>query len=178
MRAINGIDWTHRAEGRPRAAARRLPAGYAPGVRLALPQPHEDLGHTADVGVRVRGATAEEALARLALALGTLLGGGDAPRPEREERVSVAGAEGSAGLAPVAVALLRELLFRFATERLFPAAVEVHRADAGGAEATVGFARWDRERHAEGVDVKAVTWHAARLEPEGGGWIGQVVMDI
>jgi SHS2 domain-containing protein len=147
-------------------------------MRLALPQPHEDLGHTADVGVRVRGATAEEALARLALALGTLLAAGDAPPPEREERVAVSVAEGAAGLAPVAVTFLRELLFRFATERLFPAAVDVHRVDGRGADATVAFARWDPERHAEGADVKAVTWHAARLEPEGGEWVGQVVIDV
>ena len=149
--------------------------GYAPGVRYALPQPYEDLAHTADVGVRVRGATAEEALARLALALGTLLaGGGDAP-PEREERIAVGGGPGLAGTA---VSLLRELLFRFATERLIPCEVEVHRATEDGAEATVAFARYDPSRHAEGADVKAVTWHAARLEPEGAGWVAQVVLDI
>jgi SHS2 domain-containing protein len=144
-------------------------------VRYALPQPFEDLGHVADVGVRVRGGSAEEALARLVLALGTLLTGGDAPLPVTEARVSV---RGGPDLAGTAVALLRELLFRFATAREIPAEVEVHRADAGGAEATVAFARWQPERHAEGADVKAVTWHAARLEPEGGGWVAQAVFDV
>jgi len=144
-------------------------------VRLGLPQAYEDLGHTADVGVRVRGASAEEALGRLALAFGTLVTGGDAPRPECEERLSVPGGDGVVGAA---IALLRELLFRFATERLIPAEVEVLRVDDRGAEATVGFARYDAVRHAEGADVKAVTWHAARLEPEGGGWVAQAVFDI
>lgn len=144
-------------------------------MRLSLPQPYEDLGHTADVGVRVRGATAEEALARLALAFGTLVAGGDAPRPEREERIAVPSDGGPVGAA---VALLRELLFRFATERLLPVEVEVHRVDARGAEATVAFARYDPARHAEGADVKAVTWHAARLEREGSRWVAQVVLDI
>lgn len=149
--------------------------GYASGVRYAIPQAYEDLAHTADVGVRVRGATPEEALARLALALGTLLaGGGEAP-PEREERIAVAGGPGLAGTG---IALLRELLFRFATERLIPCEVEVHRVAEGGAEATIAFARYDPARHAEGVDVKAVTWHAARLEPEGAGWVAQAVLDI
>lgn len=146
-----------------------------PEMRLSLPQPWEDLHHTADVGVRVRGGSAEEALARLALVLGTLLTAGDAPRPVSEERVSVGGGPELAG---VAVALLRELLFRFATDRLVPSEVEVHRVDASGAEATVAFARYDPDRHAEGADVKAVTWHAARLEPEGAGWVAQVVLDI
>ncbi len=157
-------------------------------MRYALPQAYEDLGHTADVGVRVRGATAEETLARLALVLGTLLAGlssgadaregvssgSDAP-PEREERLVV---PGGPGLAGTAVALLRELLFRFATERLIPSEVEVHRAAEDAAEATIAFARYDPVRHAEGVDVKAVTWHAARLEPEGDGWVGQAVFDV
>ncbi|HET7826449.1 MAG TPA: archease, partial [Anaeromyxobacter sp.] len=97
-------------------------------MRLRLPQPWEDLGHTADVGVRVRGASAEEALARLALAFGTLVTGGDAPPAEREERVATAP---GGGFADAAVALLRELLFRFATERLVPAEVEVHRVGPG-----------------------------------------------
>jgi SHS2 domain-containing protein len=50
--------------------------------------------------------------------------------------------------------------------------------DEGGAEATVAFARYDPERHGEGMDVKAVTWHAARLEREGDGWVAQVVLDV
>jgi SHS2 domain-containing protein len=126
-------------------------------VRYALPQPFEDLGHTADVGLRVRGASA-----------------GAAP-PVSEERLVVTGGPGLTGTA---VALLRELLFRFATGRLLPVEVEVHRVDEAGADATVAFARYDPELHAEGVDVKAVTWHAARLEPEGVGWVAQVVLDI
>ncbi len=173
------------------AAPRRVEApagGAAPGsgsrargglsvgcLRYALPQPYEDLGHTADVGVRVRGATAEEALARLALALGTLLTGGVAPGDRLEERVRVAGGPGLAGTA---VALLRELLFRFATERLVPAEVEVLSLDERGAEASVGFARHEPEERGEGADVKAVTWHAARLERDGAGWVAQAVFDI
>lgn len=145
-------------------------------MRLALPQPYEDLGHVADVGVRVRGATAEEALARLALALGALLaGGGPTPVEGAEERIAV---RGGPGLAGTAVALLRELLWRFVTVRRIPAAVEVTACSEAGAEAVVGFARWDPAVHAEGADVKAVTWHAARLEPEAGSWVAQAVLDI
>jgi SHS2 domain-containing protein len=144
-------------------------------VRYALPQPYEDLDHTADVGVRVRGASAEEALARLVLAFASLATGGGEVLPEREERIEVAGGPGLAGSA---VALLRELLFRLATEQLVPAACEIRRADAAGAEAVIAFGRRDPAIHAEGVDLKAVTWHAARLEREGDGWVGQLVFDI
>jgi SHS2 domain-containing protein len=144
-------------------------------VRLRLPQTYEDLAHTADVGMRVRGATAEEALGRLVLAFATLVTGGAPVERTREERVLVAGGPGLAGTA---VALLRELLFRLATARELPVEVEVERVDAHGAVARVAFGRHDPERHAEGADVKAVTWHAARLEREGEGWVAQVVLDI
>ncbi len=87
-------------------------------------------------------------------------------------------APGGPGLAGTAVALLRELLFRFATERLVPAEVEILSVDERGAEAAIGFARHEPERHAEGADVKAVTWHAARLERDGTGWVAQAVFDI
>jgi SHS2 domain-containing protein len=161
---------------RPAAhAAARRPRRYAPPVRLALPQPFEDLGHVADVGVRVRGATAEEALARLALALAALAAGGGDVAADREERLRL---EGGPDLAGSAVALLRELLFRLAADGLLPAACEVHSVTADGVDATVALGRRDPARHGEGADLKAVTWHAARLERADGGWVGQAVFDI
>ena len=122
-------------------------------MRYTLPQPYRDLAHTADVGVAVEGSSAEEA---------------------REERLSAVGD----GRAAVAIALLRELLFRFATERLVPGACEVARLDERGAEIAVAFGRHHPDRHAEGLDLKAVTWHAARFEEAGGVWRAQVVFDI
>jgi SHS2 domain-containing protein len=143
-------------------------------MRYSLPQPFRDLEHTADVGVAVEGASPEEALARLVLAFASLLTGGEPVELLREERVAAAGGDRAA----VAVALLRELLFRFATERLLPGACEVVRLDPGAAEVAVVFGRHDPERHSEGLDLKAVTWHAARFEEADGVWRAQVVFDI
>ena len=144
-------------------------------MRYTLPQPFRDLDHTADVGVAVEGATAEEALARLVLAYAALLTGGEGVEVGADERLAV-GAEGRAG---VAVALLRELLFRFATARVVPGACEVLRFDDRGCEVVVGLGAYDPERHAEGLDLKAVTRHAARFERgEEGLWRAQVVFDI
>ncbi len=85
---------------------------------------------------------------------------------------------GGPDLAGSAVALLRELLYRFATRRLVAAAVEVVRVDEAGAEAWVRSGGYDPERHGEGEDVKAVTWHRATLEERGGQWVGEVVFDV
>ena len=145
-------------------------------MRYALPQPYRDLDHTADVGVAVEGANAEEALARIVLAFAALLSGGAPVEVERDERIAVTARGGGPALV---VALLRELLFRFAVERVLPGACEVTRLAQGRAEVTVGLGRYDPERHANGLDLKAVTRHAARFEQgEDGVWRAQLVFDI
>jgi protein archease len=144
-------------------------------VRWSQPQPYEDLDHTADVGVRVEGSSAEEALARLVLAQGALLAGGGPLEVSREERIAVA----TPDLVGAAVEILRELLYRFATAREIVAWCEVEQLGANRAAIRVGLARWDPESHAEGVDLKAVTWHAAGFERDADGrWRAQVVFDI
>ncbi len=143
-------------------------------MRLSLPQPWQEIAHTADVGAAVEGETAEQALARLVLAFGALLAGGGPVKVVREDHLEASGAN----RAQTAVNVLRELLYRFATERLVPGACEVLRFDDRGAELSVGSGRWDPHLHAEGTDVKAVTYHAARFEPAGGGWRAQVLFDI
>ena len=144
-------------------------------MRLVLPQPYAVIEHTADTGVAVEGASPEEALARLVLAFGQLAAGGETAEPSGEERLAVAGGPDLAGTA---VAALREVHWRLAARHLLPVACEVHRVDAAGAELTVAFGRWDPERHAEGADVKAITRHAARLEPGGSGWRAQAIFDV
>jgi SHS2 domain-containing protein len=78
----------------------------------------------------------------------------------------------------VALAVLRELLYRFAVERMIPAWCEVVRLDAHEAELWVGAGRWDPALHGSGSDVKAITYHAASFEEAGAGWRAQVVFDI
>jgi SHS2 domain-containing protein len=144
-------------------------------VRYRSPQPYRDLEHTADVGVEVSGDRPEEALARLLLVEAALLTGGAAVDVRREERLRSPPGD----LPAIAVWLLRELLFRFATERTVAGACEVLSLDAAaGAEVVVEVGPYDPERHADGLDLKAVTWHQAAFEPAGGEWRARVVFDI
>jgi SHS2 domain-containing protein len=144
-------------------------------VRLTLPQPWEEISHTADVGIAARGATPEEALARLVLALGALSAGGGAVEETAEEEFTVR--EGG-DLAGTAVAVMREVLFRLATRGRIPCSCEVLSIRPGEARVRVGSGARDPVLHAEGADVKAVTWHQARLEPEGTGFRAQVILDV
>lgn len=145
-------------------------------MRYELPQPYEEMDHTADVGVIVHGVSAEETVARLVLAMSALLTGGGPIHPaphavtitaERGERIDMA------------LDLLRELLFIFDCDHRIASGCEVTRFDREqGATMSVWLAPWDEEAHEEGTELKAVTLHEARFEPEGDGWRAQIVFDV
>jgi SHS2 domain-containing protein len=144
-------------------------------TRLTLPQPFQELDHTADVGVLVRGDSAEQTLCRLVLALSALLSGGAAVREERELVVEVAPGE----RVEMAIDVLRELLFRFDSELVLPSSCEALWFDPErGTQLLVGLGAYDTLAHAEGIELKAVTLHAARFEQEDAEWIAQIVFDI
>jgi len=142
---------------------------------LYPPQPFEELDHTADAGIRVRGRDAEETLARLVLAFAELLTGGAAPR--EETWIVVVTEPGDRAF--MAIDVLRELLFRFERELLVPASCSVQRFDeTEGTLVRVGVGPHDSDAHPEGMELKAVTLHDARFEPEGDGWVAEVVFDV
>jgi SHS2 domain-containing protein len=144
-------------------------------MRYRLPEPYQELDHTADAGVVVQGETAEAALARLILGFAATLSGGAPVRTEREIVV----AAGPGDRAAMAVDILRELLYRCESERVIPSECEIRRFDPDtGGEVLVGLGKYDAEAHAEGTVLKAVTWHEARFEQRGGQWLAQVVFDV
>lgn len=143
--------------------------------RFRRPVPYEELDHTADAGVVVRGTSKEETLARLVLAFADLVTGGAPVEAGPELAIEVEAGD----FAAMAVDVLRELLYRFDTQGLVPESCEVVRLDPErGGRVLVGAGAYDPERHAEGLALKAVTLHAARFEPEQRGWVAQVVFDV
>lgn len=143
--------------------------------RLTLPQPFEELDHTADVGVLVRGETAEETLARLVLALSQLLSGGGALEPSGSLELEIEPGD----RASMAIDVLRELLYRFDCEGVIAANCHVLRFDPErGTTIMIDTAPYDPDRHAEGIELKAVTWHQALFLPEGDRWMAQIVFDV
>ena len=141
----------------------------------ALPQPFETVDHTADTGVRVAGASAEEALARLVLAHAQLLAGGEPVEIERSAELDIPGAD---DLALVGVDVLRELNRLFCVERSIVASVEIQEISGERVRLRLELGTYDPERHSEGVDIKAVTFHAAELREQGDAWVAQVLFDI
>lgn len=130
--------------------------------------------HTADLGVvlTARGGPALYALAARALFEQVV----DSKRVEAREQREVAVAGGDP--ADLMVNWLRELLYLWHGHRLLVARVEITALDATHLRATLGCDRYDPRRHEILAEIKAVTYHRARVEEGPGGWRGEVVFDV
>jgi SHS2 domain-containing protein len=132
----------------------------------------ELLEHTADVGVRARGATLEEVFEQATLGLAEVLG---ALRPGAGEAVPVAVTAGDPGA--LLVDWLNEVLWLHEVRgHAGVAAVRVERVAGDRAEGTVTFSSTDPP--AEGTFVKAVTYHRLRVGRDGDGWLAEVYLDV
>jgi SHS2 domain-containing protein len=133
---------------------------------------YELLEHTADVGVRARGATLEEVFEQATLGLAEVLG---ALRPGPGEAVAVEVTAGDPGA--LLVDWLNEVLWLHETRgHAAIAAVRVERAGGGRAAGSVTFSSTDPP--ADGTFVKAVTYHRLRVGRDAGGWLAEVYLDV
>jgi SHS2 domain-containing protein len=136
----------------------------------------ELLAHTADVGVRARGATLEEVFEQATLALAEVLG---ALAPGREppggERVAVEVTAGDHGA--LLVDWLNEVLWLHEA-RQHAAVVAVRVDQVTGDRAAGGVTFSTTGPPAEGTSVKAATYHQLRVGRDGGGWLAEVYLDV
>ncbi len=135
--------------------------------------------HGADVGVRGRGRTAEEAFAGAGAALSSLWASDPSSvRPAVEAGVTCEAAD----LERLLVAFLDELIYLFATRRLLFARLEVRIGVSPGGrfrlDARGSGERFDPRRHESTVEPKGATLTALRVRPEEDGWLAQCVVDV
>ena len=135
----------------------------------------ELLAHTADVGIRARGATLEEVFEQATLGLAEVLGAlrpGGAGDPEA---LAVEGTGGDHG--GLLVDWLNEVLWLHELRRhAAVVAVRVERGAADRAAGTVTFAT--TAPPADGTSVKAATYHRLRVDRDDGGWLAEVYLDV
>ena len=130
--------------------------------------------HTADLGLRVRAADLDALFAEAARALfAAVVDNLDAVRPLQRVDVSLTGTDREYLLFD----WLKALLYRFDAEHLVFGRFEV-RVSAGGLTGTAWGEPLDPDRHELGHEVKAITYHGLRVEPEAGGWLAEVIVDI
>src|SRR5262249_47118760 len=135
---------------------------------------YEHFEHTADLGLRARAPDLDSLFAEAAVALfAAILEDVTTVEPREPLSVHVSGTD----RAYLLFDWLRDLLYRFDAEhRVFPR-FEV-RVGADGLDATAWGEPFDADRHPLSHEVKAITYHGLRVEPDAGGWVAEVIVDI
>ncbi len=136
----------------------------------------EIIDHTADIGIRVR-ATDWHGLLQIA-AWGMLACIGDLKRANgaAEERIAVRLEAGAR--TDLLRDWLAEILYYIERRRWLVVAIPELRADERRVDAIVAFAAYDPESSVLRRELKAVTYHALRVEDSPGGLTGTVIFDI
>ena len=135
---------------------------------------HELFEHTADLGLRAAAPDLNTLFAEMAACLvSAIIEDGATVRPLEAARVELAGTDREFLLFD----WLKELLLRFETSRMLFAEFDVQVSDSG-LTATVRGEAFDPERHTFAHEVKAITYHALKVEEHAGGWLAEVIVDI
>ncbi len=136
----------------------RQPAGY------------ELLEHTADLGLRARGATLEELFEQATVGLAEVLG---AWRPGPGESVAVV--VDAIDLGGLLVDWLNEVVYLQEVRGGSLGAIRVERISEGRAAGEIVLRS---QPPSGGTYVKAVTYHQLRVERWAGGWLAEVYLDV
>jgi SHS2 domain-containing protein len=135
---------------------------------------YELFEHTADLGLRVRAPDLDGLFREAAEGFfAVLMEGGPRSSGSREFHFELRGERHDDLLRD----WLTELLYTFETTGCLLGAFEV-RVGAGRLEATARGAPPEPEVRERLREVKAITYHGLKVEPEDGGWLAEVIVDI
>lgn len=131
--------------------------------------------HTADVGIRVWGATWADLLTQAGRAMFSLIVDPNTILPLHRRVIEVTGADREELL----MNWLKELLSRFDIDGELLSEFQIRSADATHVAAEVAGEPLDRDRHDPDMEVKAVTWHQFCVrQTSNGAWEATVIFDI
>jgi SHS2 domain-containing protein len=140
-----------------------------PGVLM-----YETFEHTADLGLRVRAADLPSLFAEAARGLFSIIVADlGAVRPLQTISLNVEGEASELLLFD----WLSELLYIYETRRLLLAEFDT-RLGPTSLIATARGEPVDPSRHTLDHEVKAITYHALKLERENDGWLAELIVDI
>ena len=135
---------------------------------------YEFFEHTADVGLRILGATLQELFIHAAQGLTALLVE-ESPVDKTETRPM----QLTAPSVPELLRLwLNELLFWFNTDRFLFAEATFTTLTATALQAQVAGERFHPARHAQGTEVKGVTYHQFQVVQTPQGWHAEIIVDV
>jgi len=134
----------------------------------------ELLEHTADIGFRVRAASAAELFARAAEALSALAFELEDVQERQPCELSAEGWDWES----LMVNWLSEVLFLLDARRLILKRFQVNQISPRNLSAQAWGEPWNPERHRAKLLIKGVTYHQLVVEQRPDGWFAQVIVDI
>lgn len=135
---------------------------------------YEVFEHTADLGLRVRGADREELFVEAARGLFSILVGNlDQVRPVEKIEIQIEEDQ----LDYLLFDWLSELLYLFESRRTAFSRFEVELTEQG-LKGTAWGEPLDRERHQIDHEIKAITYHHLKIERDSQGYLAELVVDI
>lgn len=140
---------------------------------------YEIFEHTADMGIRARAGSLDELFVDAAKGLfSIMLANLDAVRAVEEVPFQV----DSDDIEGLLHGWLVELLYTFSARRLalanFRVRIDGNAPIFSGLSGTAWGEPIDPGRHEIDVEVKAITWHALKVEQDAEGWIAEVIVDV
>ena len=135
---------------------------------------YEFFEHTADTGLRAYGRTLEELFVNAAHGLVELLVE-DSPVAAAEPRMIALSAS---SVDQLLQKWLKELLFWFATDRFLPGDYRLDAVTPTDLRGRVLGERFDPARHAQGTEIKGVTYHQFRVEKVNSRWEAELIFDV
>ena len=135
---------------------------------------YETFEHTADIGIRARSSTLNGLFEDSAKGLfSVILTNLDSIRCVEPTTIELAGDRRDDLLFD----WLAELLYTFETRRMLFGRFEVRLSESGLSAVAWG-EPFDTARHELDTEIKAVTYHGLKVEPEGEGWLAEVIVDL
>jgi SHS2 domain-containing protein len=137
----------------------------------------EFLEHTADIAVRVYGATLKELFTSAALAMYAVLVAKKKNRPQAQLR-EVAFEKSADKPEDLLKSWLDELLFYFSTEGLILHRIKALTLSEGAFSAKVLLDSLDAEYYEIQNEIKAVTYHELKVEKVRNKWRAHIIFDV
>ena len=137
-------------------------------------KPYEFFEHTADTGVRVYGKTLKDLFIHAAQGMTELLVENSLIAVTETRLVTLSAASAEELLR----CWLKELLFWFATDRFLPGEYHLETVTQTELRGRVLGERFDPARHAQGTEIKGVTYHQFRVEQTPDGWEASMIFDV
>jgi len=135
---------------------------------------YELIDHTADFGIHVVGKGPGELFARAAYALFDLITDMAVLEGRNKRKLTVTGSD----WADLMINWLREILFFWNGKDRLVKRTDIMSIAENKLSATIYYDRYDPDRHAIKLEIKAVTYHQVQVTSGPAGWESRVIFDI